>query len=189
MAEIPLPPALRVIENEHHLTYEGQVAIGPGAWSSRVDVLNRGYPAWTGVLEIMRTDDEAAALAIEAFLNSFEGRANWARLPLHRPATAARMTVEARGQDGHGTLWHSVNEIPVDLDVGHRLASGAKVYSVRSIQRAVRRLVLDPQRPIAAEAALGPATHIAARLVETEHPPMPRRARVWGPWAVAWREM
>ena len=190
MAQIAPPTTLHVLHNEHHLDYASQVAIGPGDWNGRIDILNRGYPVWAGVLEIMRTDDAQAAAEIEAFLSAFEGRANWAWLPHPRATTGAmNLTVASAATGADGTLRHRVNAVPGDLRTGMRLGHGGKMYSIRAIDRAGRSLALDPQRPIAAGETLDPSTHVAARLIETEHPPMSRAARVWGPWTLAWREL
>lgn len=182
-----MPAAAQVTHNEHHLNYESQIAIGPGAWDERIDVLNRGYPVWEGVLEILRTDDEALALAIEAWLSAFEGRANWSWLPTHRPKAPAQMTVSGTGTGTDGALYHTVSSVSGELATGQRLRAGRKMYSVRTVDRARSRLVLDPQRPVSG--TLEPAASVAARLIEAEHPPMPRGARIWGPWSLAWREL
>lgn len=200
MALVNLPSFIRTIGNESHLDYSRQIVI-ESDWSESLTVLNRSYPQWVGLLQIGRSDEytdendmeENIGLGVEGWLSAFDGRANTANIPLHRPTIAnmsgtgnPSISIGSPTVGSDGTLSHTAGSTSgVDIRPGMRVRVGAKVYSIRSLSGS--SIVLDPQRPISS-GSIVPATHIEARLENTEHPEQPRTYDFWGPWSIPWRE-
>ena len=183
---IPLEAIESIVGVESHLVHDAQIEL-TSPWTNTRQVLDRGYPRWEGTLALEAADDEATGRIIEAWVNSFHGLGNFCEIPLMRPTAQGFAVDVASSQiDPAGHLSHVVDADPIGLEVGMRVRSGVYVFSVRSID--ARTLILDPQRPLAAAATIGPASTVRAFALASTAAVQPRSGDFWGPWAFNWRE-
>ena len=185
MATIPAPAEISALAGsaELHLAYESQIVLD-SPWANSRLVLNRGYPRWEGTLRIERTDEEAKAVRIEAWLSSLDGVANDTRIPTERPTPSGDSSAVVRSAMASGVLTHTLTSAWAGAAVGDRVEAEGNHYIIRGLTG--RSLVLAPQRPISAGEIIRPTENILVTLSAKRGTPQPRGPDFWGPWTLTW---
>lgn len=187
MALLPYPTDVFTTTIEFHLDYSRQI-VQRSRYSAHRFILNRGYPEWTGYVQLGKLSwDDPAARHVEAWLSGMDGIGSTTRVPLERPTIAESTVVISSSLRADGAKVHSLaNALPAD-NVGHILFADDKLYMIRSISGT--DVVLDPQRPIADATAVIPTDYITARSAEQVHPEqILGSGGNWGPWVWNWIE-
>ena len=188
MAEVSFPSGAAITAMHVEPWLPGQIALA-SPFTGTVQVLDRGYASWRGAADIAVVDEDGDAKAVEAFLASLEGQANFTLLPLNRPTVGASdsATVSAIVNAADGTISHQLSDA-LTVAAGDWLANGTRVYAVRTVAAVGQELTLDPQVPLEIGSAIGEALTIRAMRQAVRARPMRRTPDFWGPWRLDWQE-
>ena len=185
--EVALPAGVTFESTALGLIWPGQVAHA-SPFTGETQVLNRAAGIWRGTSRIPVAMDDAARRAVERFLASMDGRANWVELPINRPtmATADRPTISSSASSAAGLVTVFAGTDPA-YNPGDYLRVGPRLALVDA-RTAARRYILRPQAVFATGGVVSPGLTVRARRASAAEVLSPGSPDFYGPWVFDWIE-